>query len=179
MNIIARPAKGSVHTPTDTTSEVPSAARAAQDQATPTAVRSQLGPSVIGAGLSVIGRLACAGDIQIEGTVEGEVRAQGVRIGSGAVVKGTITGEIVQVAGTLEGNIEGETVILARTARVCGDISYRTLQIDEGADFSGTCQPRRREAALAQRAEFSDNLPKGSYVAPSNSLSASAPESVN
>jgi cytoskeletal protein CcmA (bactofilin family) len=112
----------------------------------------------------VVGKLACAGDLQIEGSVEGEVRAQGVRIGSGAVVRGTVTGEVVQVAGTLEGNIEAESVIVARTARITGDISYRSLQIDEGADFSGTCKPRRK-AALPQRVE-DNSVPSGRYVAP-------------
>ena len=179
MNVLARPGKASVHGPIDTTAEVPSVSRAAQDQVTPPPARAQVGPSLIGAGLTVVGRLDCAGDLQIEGRVDGEVRAQGVRIGSGAAVKGTVFGEIVQVAGTIEGNIEAESVILARTARVGGDIFYRSLQIEEGAYFSGTCHPRRKEAALPQRAEFSDIVPKGSYVVPSNSPSTPAPESVN
>src|ERR1051326_6500845 len=178
MSVLARPGKASVPTPTDTTSDAPSASRAAQEQITPAAVRAQTGPSLIGAGLSVGGRLSCAGDLQIEGSVEGEVRAQGVRLGSGAVVKGTITGEVVQVAGTLEGNIEAESVIVARTARITGDISYRSLQIDEGADFSGTCKPRRK-AALPPRVDGLESVPQGSHAAPGNSYGAPVPERVN
>jgi|SRR5579871_227282 len=167
MNVLARPGKASVSTAADTAPEVPSASRAVQEQVTPAPVRANIGPSLIGAGLSVIGRLDCAGDLQIEGRVEGEVRAQGVRIGSGALVKGTITAEIVQVAGTLDGNIEAESVIVARTARISGDISYRSLQIDEGAYFSGTGKPRRKQAALPQRVE-DNSVPSGSYVVPNN-----------
>jgi cytoskeletal protein CcmA (bactofilin family) len=140
-------------------------------------VRGNIGPSLIGAGLVVVGRLDCAGDVQIDGRVDGEVHGQGVRIGSSAAVKGTVAGEIVHVAGTIEGNIEAESVILARTARVCGDISYRSLQIEEGAYFSGACLPRRK-AAPAQRVE-DNSVPSGCYVAPSNSFNATVSESVN
>jgi cytoskeletal protein CcmA (bactofilin family) len=142
----------------------------------PPPVRGHNGPSVIGAGLSVIGRLDCAGDIQIEGTVEGEVRGHGVRIGSGAVVKGTVAGEIVQLAGMVEGTIEAETVILTKTACVSGDIHHRSLQIEEGAYFSGSSHPGLKQAASPSRVEVSDSeMRKGPYVAPGNPIIAPAP----
>ena len=180
MNMLARPGKASVPAPTDTAPEVPRTLPMAQEQVTPAPVRANVGPSLIGAGLTVVGRLDCAGDLQIEGRIEGEVRAQGVRIGNGAIVKGTVAAEIVQVAGTIDGNIEAESVIVARTARISGDIAYRSLQIDEGAYFSGTGKPRRKEATPRQRAEVLDGgAAKGCYVAPLEASTAPASESVN
>jgi len=146
MNVLARPGKASYQPLTDTTSASPSPPPQPVEQVTPAPApaRAQVGPSLIGAGLSVVGRLQCSGDLQIEGSVEGEVRGLGVRVGSGAVVKGTVIGEIVQLAGTIEGNIEAETVVLAKTARLTGDISYQSLQIEDGAYFSGNGRPRRK-----------------------------------
>ena len=103
--------------------------------------RTYAGPSIISAALTVVGRLECAGDIQIDGKVEGDIRGQGVRIGSSAVIKGTVTGELVELAGTLEGKIEARSAILAKTARMSGDIVHQSLQIEEGSYFNGSSRP--------------------------------------
>jgi cytoskeletal protein CcmA (bactofilin family) len=116
--------------------------------------------------LSIVGRLECAGDLQIEGSIEGEVRGQGVRIGNGAVVKGTVVGEIVQLSGTVEGNIEADSVILAKNAHVSGDISYQSLQIEEGAYFSGHSRPKRKETPRPALVEVSQDASNGCYVSP-------------
>lgn len=103
--------------------------------------RTYAGPSIISAALTVVGRLECAGDIQIDGKVEGDIRGQGVRIGSSAVIKGTVTGELVELAGTLEGKIEARSAVLAKTARMSGDILHQSLQIEEGSYFNGSSRP--------------------------------------
>ena len=103
--------------------------------------RVYAGPSIISAALTVVGRLESAGDIQIDGKVEGDVRGQAVRIGSGAVIKGSVTGELVELAGTLEGKIEARSAVLTKTARMSGDIIHQSLQIDEGSFFNGSSRP--------------------------------------
>ena len=147
MNMLARPEKASLHAATVTTSEPPNDPRQSRENIRPTPVREQVGPSVIGAGMSVVGRLDCAGHVQIEGNVEGEVRGKGVTIGSGAVINGTVIGETVQLAGTIEGDIVAELVVLAKTAHVSGDICYQSLQIEQGAFFSGNSRPGRKQTA--------------------------------
>jgi len=168
MNVLARSTKASYQPITETSSEPSTPPRQAPEQVTSTPSRGHVGPSLIGAGLTIIGKLECAGDIQIEGNIEGEVRGQGVRIGNGAVVKGAVLGEIVQLAGTIEGNIDAHSVILAKSARVTGDICYQSLQIEEGAYFSGHSKPRRKEPARPAVVEVSDDAAaKGCYVTPS------------
>ena len=166
MNVLSRSTKATYQPLAETTSEAASTPRPAPEQVTPPPSRAHVGPSLIGAGLSIIGRLECAGDLQIEGSIEGEVRGQGVRIGSAAVVKGSVFGEIVQLAGTVEGNIEGHSVILAKTAHVSGDICYHSLQIEEGAYFSGQSRPKRKETARPALFEVSQDASSGCYVAP-------------
>ena len=99
------------------------------------------GPSIISSALTITGRLESAGDIQVDGKVEGDVRGQAVRIGNTAVVKGTVTGELVELAGTLEGKIEARQAVLSRTARMNGDIHHQSLQIEEGCYFNGASRP--------------------------------------
>jgi cytoskeletal protein CcmA (bactofilin family) len=93
--------------------------------------------TVISATLSVIGSLEGATDLQVDGKVEGDISGQAVRIGSGAVVMGTVTGEIVELAGTIEGKIDARSAVLAKTANMSGDIIHESLQIDQGALFNG------------------------------------------
>src|SRR5664279_67294 len=57
--------------------------------------------SVISKALKITGQLESSEDIQIDGTVEGDVRAVSVTVGNGARVKGTVYGETVELSGTI------------------------------------------------------------------------------
>ena len=67
-------------------------------------------PSIISADLKVVGDLHCAGDIQVEGKVEGDIQSKSVAVGEGANVSGTIRAESVQVSGAVKGQIEATSV---------------------------------------------------------------------
>ena len=121
-----------------------SAARPAEHRG-PTPVRTASEASLISAALKITGQLESAEDIQIEGQVEGDIRARKVSIGTKAVVKGTIFGDDVDVAGTVNGKIEAKSVVLAKTAHVSGDILHEVLQVDKGAFLDGNCRPHHAE----------------------------------
>ena len=53
------------------------------------------------------------------------------------MIVGSIVADRVVVSGRVEGTIFGDTVVLGPTARVHGDISSRSLAIEEGALFDG------------------------------------------
>jgi cytoskeletal protein CcmA (bactofilin family) len=139
MNVLARISKVSEFPGTDPVEEPRPVTRSEPQPAKSS--RAYAGPSIISAGLSITGKLESAGDIQIDGKVEGDIRGQAVRIGDGALVKGTVTGELVELAGTVEGKIEAETVVLAKTARMTGDLAHRSLRIEAGAHFDGNSRP--------------------------------------
>lgn len=144
MNVLARINSGSTQPIVpDPVKEAPTAPNAASPRQPHTlgSPRTYAGPSIISAALTVVGRLESAGDIQIDGKVEGDVRGQGVRIGSTAVIKGTVTGELVELAGTLDGKIEARSAVLTKTARMSGDIVHQSLQIEEGSYFNGSSKP--------------------------------------
>ena len=103
--------------------------------------------SIISADLKVVGNLISAGDIQIKGTVEGDVKSRSVTIGEGAQIIGAVVAETVHISGAIKGQVEAPTVTVAKTARVNGDIIHRTLSIEAGAHMEGNC--RRLEAKKA------------------------------
>lgn len=94
-------------------------------------------PSIISEGLQVTGNLACDGDVQIDGRVEGDIEARSLTIGENGVVEGSITADEVHVSGTLNGEINARTVVIARSAHVRGDVAHDVLSIESGAQFEG------------------------------------------
>jgi cytoskeletal protein CcmA (bactofilin family) len=101
----------------------------------------QRGVSVISRALKITGQLESSEDIQIEGQVEGDVRAAMVRVGAGAKVHGTVSGEEVELSGTVDGKIEARKVVLTASAHMSGDIVHQDISIQSGAYVSGHLMP--------------------------------------
>ncbi len=97
-------------------------------------------PSVLSSDLMIKGNLKTTGDIQIEGMVDGDIRAHLLTVGEGATVKGEIVADDVVVNGRVIGRVRGLKVRLTSTARVEGDIIHKTIAIESGAHFEGSVQ---------------------------------------
>lgn len=96
--------------------------------------------SVLSADLQITGNIKTTGDIQIEGNVEGDIRAHLLTVGEGATVKGECIADDVVVNGRVVGKVRGLKVRLTSTARVEGDIIHKTIAIESGAHFEGSVQ---------------------------------------
>lgn len=103
--------------------------------------------SVLSSDLTVTGNLKTTGDIQVEGVVEGDIRAHLLTVGEGAKIKGEIVADDVVVNGRIIGRVRGLKVRLTSTARVEGDIIHKTIAIESGAHFEGSVQ--RQEDPLS------------------------------
>lgn len=111
-------------------------------------------PSIISADLRIVGNLTSAGDLQIDGEVEGDIQSRTLTVGEGAQVKGSISAETVRVCGAVSGQIKATTVVLDKTARVTGDIMHTSLAIEPGAFLEGHCK-RLETAAKVSAANVS------------------------
>jgi cytoskeletal protein CcmA (bactofilin family) len=96
--------------------------------------------SVLSADLTITGNIKTTGDINIEGTLEGDIRAHLLTVGEGATVKGECIADDVVVNGRVVGKVRGLKVRLTSTARVEGDIIHKTIAIESGAHFEGSVQ---------------------------------------
>jgi len=99
------------------------------------------GISVISRALKITGQLESSEDIEIQGEIEGDVRALSVRVGPGAKVHGTVFGEQVELAGTVDGKIEARKVVLTSSAHMSGDVIHQDISIQSGAYISGHLKP--------------------------------------
>lgn len=106
----------------------------------PSAPKAKPPASVLSSDLHVSGNLKTTGDIQVEGTVEGDIRAHLLTIGESATIKGEVTADDVVVNGRIIGRVRGLKVRLTATARVEGDIIHKTIAIESGAHFEGSVQ---------------------------------------
>jgi cytoskeletal protein CcmA (bactofilin family) len=97
-------------------------------------------PSIIGGGLTVSGNLVSEDDIQVDGRVEGDVRAASVVVGENAVIQGDIIAEEAVIRGRLEGSIRARKLQLCATARVNGNILHEAMSVETGAIFQGNCR---------------------------------------
>lgn len=116
-------------------------------QAAPTAPTAPLkrngvrtAPSIISSDLVVHGNLVATGDIQVDGTVEGDIRSQSLTIGEKASVNGEVVAEDIVIRGRVIGTIRGRRVQLSSTCHVEGDILHEALAVETGAFFEGNCR---------------------------------------
>src|ERR1700749_4552901 len=75
-------------------------------------------PSIVSADVIVTGTFVSAGDIQIEGIVQGDVRSVGLVIGEKAEIHGEILADDITVRGRVIGRIRARKVQLATSIHV-------------------------------------------------------------
>jgi len=96
-----------------------------------------LAPSIITADVDIGGDLHSAGELQIDGNVHGDMRAQVAVIDVNGVVHGGVVAEEVVVHGRVIGPVHGIHVHIFGTAHVEGDVISTTLSIEKGAWAAG------------------------------------------
>tara|TARA_R110002110_G_scaffold25482_5_gene94505 strand:- start:288 stop:773 length:486 start_codon:yes stop_codon:yes gene_type:complete len=116
-------------------------------------------PSIISIDLTVQGNLISEGEIQLDGSVTGDVTAHALTIGQNGTVNGEIDAETIRVHGTVNGQIRAKSVFLAKSARVRGDVVHESLAIEPGALLEGHC---KRMTTLPDAANASKTKTNGS-----------------
>ncbi len=95
--------------------------------------------TVVGTGARLEGNVVSAGSLRIDGQVKGQINADGdVVLSPQSQVEADIRSQNVSVAGRFKGNIvvKGKAH-LARGGRVDGNITSKTLVVEEGGVFHG------------------------------------------
>jgi cytoskeletal protein CcmA (bactofilin family) len=107
------------------------------------------------------GNINSAGEVQLDGTLEGDIKASMLIVGERAFVKGEIMCENVTVRGRVEGGIRAKQVALASTAHIIGDILHSSLSVESGAHFEGNCRHSDDPLAEASASDFRKSRPAG------------------
>ncbi len=98
-------------------------------------------PSIISPDLEIVGNLKSDGEIQIDGTVKGDIKGHMLTVGEQGKVDGSTVAETVRIFGTVNGRVQAKTVRLEKSARVTADIAHETLAIEADAHFEGKVEP--------------------------------------
>ena len=139
-------------TPIPPLPDLPSPGRpvAANQPATPQpSAASARGLSTLSADLQFEGAISGAGDLQIDGSIKGDVRVGRLIVGETGAIEGGVSADYLEVRGRIVGAVTGKQVKLISTAYVDGDITAEQLSIDIGAYFQGRVLQSRREAPAA------------------------------
>jgi cytoskeletal protein CcmA (bactofilin family) len=91
----------------------------------------------ISADTTVTGDLESAGDLSIEGSVEGNITCRTLTLRGEPTITGDVHVEAVHVCGRFTGALRAKKVVVTKVARMTGDIYYETLELQEGAEFEG------------------------------------------
>jgi cytoskeletal protein CcmA (bactofilin family) len=113
-------------------------------------IPSKLVPSIIGEDLTITGNVTSKGEIQVDGTIEGDVNCGSLLLGDKSQITGGVFAEDVVVRGRVIGSIRGLRVTLQAQSHVEGDIYHQSLAIEQGAYFEG--KSRRSDDPLAIKA---------------------------
>jgi cytoskeletal protein CcmA (bactofilin family) len=111
------------------------------------AARLPKGSSIIGGDMVLEGDISGGGEIQVEGTIKGDVRVEHVTVGDGGKVEGGIYADAVEVRGSVSGSITAKQVRLYGACHVDGDITHEQLAMETGAFFQGRSLRLQRPAA--------------------------------
>jgi cytoskeletal protein CcmA (bactofilin family) len=95
--------------------------------------------TIVGAGARLEGNVVSAGSLRIDGQVKGQINADGdVTLSPQSQVEADIRAQNVSVGGKFKGNVivKGKAH-LARGGRIDGNITSKTLVVEEGGVFHG------------------------------------------
>lgn len=136
------------------------------------ASRADEAPSVISAGLRIVGDVESGGVVHIEGEVDGDIRCTELTIGAEGRVKGYVTAAAVVVFGNMAGTIRARHVRLACSATVEGEVIHERLTVEAGARLDGYYRPVEPldAAAAADPRRRPGRQPQAEPAAPGRTL---------
>ena len=104
------------------------------------------GDLLIGSGVVAKGTMTAPGLIEVDGTVDGILRANSVNVTANGVVTGDTAADNIRVAGQLMDKSTARHSLLAKSSgRIAGDIAYGNMEIRKGGNIAGKINSRSPE----------------------------------
>lgn len=116
--------------------------------------------TVVGTGSVIDGNIETPGELRIEGSVRGRVKAGTCIVESGGNIEGEVDAGDVIVYGQISGPVQAVHVHLQNGSWVEGDITSDTIAIETGARLTGAVwQDSRRADPKGRAAQAFGDLP--------------------
>ena len=89
--------------------------------------------AVIASGANFKGQIKNTPAIEINGTVEADIKAEKLTIGGSGKFVGAASVELAVISGHYDGSMDAGSIWATATAEISGKIQYKTIQLDRGA----------------------------------------------
>ncbi len=97
--------------------------------------------TIIADDVSIDGDMILNGNVTIYGTIKGSVKTEGsIQLSKSGKIFGNVNASMIQINGYIEGDayINGPAELL-KGCELVGNLKYKVLTIEDGAQFSGRC----------------------------------------
>jgi cytoskeletal protein CcmA (bactofilin family) len=94
------------------------------------------------------GKLSFKDTVRIDGCFRGEIASENTLVvGETGEIFASVRSRTVVIAGTVTGDVAAsDRLVLEKTARVDGDVTAGSLQMEDGASLNGRITMKRRDA---------------------------------
>ena len=113
--------------------------------------QNSVSPSLIGKEIKIVGKISSKGALQLDGILEGEIKASKLVIEKSAKVVGSVSSDDLVIKGRIIGPVFGKKVRFGSSARVEGDTFHETIAIEDGAYYEGSIRRHRSDLSNDQK----------------------------
>jgi cytoskeletal protein CcmA (bactofilin family) len=104
--------------------------------------------TVIANGCHVVGQVKLAGDLHLDGSLEGTIDAVQLSVGKQGHLNGIVRAKHVILAGKVEGQIHCELLELLAGCHLQGEVYCQDLVVEKGARFIGSTKHSATAVAI-------------------------------
>jgi len=118
--------------------------------------------TIIGKDTTITGTIDVKGPLRIDGRIKGQVNCEDIlTIGVGGDVEAEVHCKNAAISGKVKGNIfASEKVELQAKAEITGDLKTKSLVIEQGAVFCGSCNMKESISATNSYADAAEKARK-------------------
>jgi len=116
---------------------MPILTRRTASAATPNREQAELPVSRVGRALTVRGILDTDGELRVDGSVHGRIKAERFVLGVDGYVEGDVLARDAQIGGRFSGRIFALNVALGSSAEITGRVFHHTVTVASGARIDG------------------------------------------
>ncbi len=118
--------------------------------------------TIIGKDSVITGTIDVKGPLRVDGKIKGQVNCSDtVTVGIGGELEAEVNCRNASISGKVMGNIIAtEKVELQAKAEIDGDLKTKSLVIEQGAIFSGSCHMKAQDLAANSYADLAGKVRK-------------------
>ena len=121
-------------------------------------------PSIIGSDVTITGNISTGGELQLDGSIDGDLVCGSLVMGEEGSVRGTIKADSVVIRGAVRGEVRARAVRLEASSVIEGDVYHETLAVEAGAKLTGQFSYTAKGTEVTPTVADKDEAEKASFA---------------